>query len=184
LERREAWSALRTPTERVTVVDRHQNSSSPALLTAHGRRLLDERRRLLVQRLDELRQALVDRDRPADIVEEHFRLGHELDAITSVLTEALTADDMPADPRLVELGDTVTIRLEDGMDERYIIVHPLEATVDDARISADSPLGCTLLQRQVGESIEVAAPAGSYRCTIMSATRASQGPGTSVRASS
>jgi transcription elongation GreA/GreB family factor len=50
-------------------------------------------------------------------------------------------------------------------------VHAEEAVVDDARISVDSPLGRALLARRVGETVEVAGPGGSYRCTILSATR-------------
>lgn len=69
------------------------------------------------------------------------------------------------------LGDTVTIHLTNGAPETYIIVHPLEAPVDDRRISVESPLATALLGRHVGDDVEVSVPGGSYRCTILSAQR-------------
>ncbi len=65
----------------------------------------------------------------------------------------------------------MSIRLDDGTDETYVIVHGVEAVVDDARISVESPLGQALLGRRVGDTVEVAVPMGSYRCTIFGATR-------------
>ena len=45
----------------------------------------------------------------------------------------------------------------------------------DGRISAESPLGRALLGRHVGEAVEVAVPGGSYRCTILTASRRAAG---------
>jgi transcription elongation GreA/GreB family factor len=65
----------------------------------------------------------------------------------------------------------VSIGLDDGTEESYFVVHAQEAVVDDARVSVDSPLGRALLGRNVGETVEVAGPGGSYRCTILAASR-------------
>jgi transcription elongation factor GreA len=69
------------------------------------------------------------------------------------------------------LGDTVNVYFPDGESDRYIIVDPLEAPLDDRRISSDSPLGRALLGRHVGEVVEVHAPDGRCRCRIESAER-------------
>lgn len=51
--------------------------------------------------------------------------------------------------------------------EHYIVFHAIEAALDDARISIDSPLGWTLLGRQVGDKVDVVTSAGLYGCTIV-----------------
>ena len=76
---------------------------------------------------------------------------------------------------VADLGDRVAIRLDDGSEESYVVVHRVEAAVDDGRISAESPLGRALLGRHVGEAVEVAVPGGSYRCTILTASRRAAG---------
>jgi transcription elongation factor GreA len=142
-----------------------------AKLTQDGRRLLEERIQSLERTVAELHSALDESERSADTVESHHQAARELDHLRSLLTSAEAIEDIPDDPRVVELGDTVTIRLDDGAEETYIVVHPAEAPVEDQRISAESPLGDALLARQVGETIEVPGPAGSYRCEILRATR-------------
>ena len=142
-----------------------------AYLTQAGRRLLQERIRSLETTVDELHGPLNDSECPADTVEMYQRAVQDLDRLRSLVSSAGDIEDIPDDPLVVELGDTVTIGLDDGTEETYIVVHPAEAPVEDQRISADSPLGRALLARRVGEMIEVAGPAGSYRCEILHAAR-------------
>jgi transcription elongation factor GreA len=89
------------------------------------------------------------------------------------LAVAGTVEDVPDDPTIVELGDAVTIRLDDGTEETYFVVDAAEAPVDDERISEYSPLGRALLGRRVGEMVDVEVPSGSYRCLITRAARQS-----------
>lgn len=147
------------------------HTSDGAYLTGDGRRLLEERMHLLENTVLELQNALDDRERPVDTVEAYQRAAQELARVRSLLDSARSIEDVPDDPRVVELGDTVAIRLEDGVHETYIIVHGGEAPVDDRRISVESPLGRALLTRLVGDVVEVTVPAGSYKCTILSADR-------------
>ena len=65
----------------------------------------------------------------------------------------------------------MAIRLDDGAEEAYIIVDANEAAMEDQRISVQSPLARALLGNRVGDFIDVESPAGSYRCTILSARR-------------
>jgi transcription elongation factor GreA len=140
-------------------------------LTAEGRRLLEERIGLLQATVADLGEGLHDPERRADVVEAYQRAARELNRLQALVEGAAVLDSLPDDPRRVELGDHVSIRLDDGTEETYVIVHGVEAVVDDARISVESPLGQALLGRSVGDTVEVTVPVGSYRCTVLSATR-------------
>ena len=142
-------------------------------LTAEGRRLLVERTRLLDASVCELRAMLDDPEHSAETVEAHQRATQELDGLRALLRNARAVELLPDDPRIVELGDTVTIRLESGETENHIVVHAAEASVEDQRISVDSPLGAALIGRRVGDEVEVRVPVRpyGYRCTILSAQR-------------
>ncbi|NTV36809.1 MAG: transcription elongation factor GreA [Anaerolineaceae bacterium] len=67
----------------------------------------------------------------------------------------------------VNVGSHVTIR-EEGTktDEVYTIVGAAEANPDDGKISNESPLGKSLINRKVGDKVQVDAPAGSFVVTI------------------
>jgi transcription elongation factor GreA len=142
-------------------------------LTEEGRRLLERRIRERERVLEELRAAVHEPGRPTDTVESYQRAAQEVEQLRALLEEAASIEDVPDDPTVVELGDSVTIRLDDGAEETYIVVHAAEAAVEDERISAESPLGRSLLGQRVGDTVEVDVPTGSYRCTITSASRAS-----------
>lgn len=145
---------------------------SPSVsLTSEGRRLLEERIRLLEVTVQELRGMLDDPEHSAESVEAHQRATQELDRLHRVLRDSLSLEHMPDDPSTVELGDTVTIQLESGDTETYIVVHAAEAPVEDRRISVESPLGAALIDRRVGDEVQVPVPGGSYPCTILTAQR-------------
>ena len=147
-------------------------------LTEEGRRLLEERIGDRERVLEELRAAVHEPGRSTDTVESYHRAAREIDHLRSLMEGAGTVEDVPDDPTIVELGDIVTIRLDDGAEETYIVVHPAEAPVEDERISSESPLGRALLGRHVGGTVEVDVPSGSYRCTITRATRREADAGT------
>ena len=150
------------------------------ILTRQGRRLLAERARQLRARvLPELRAALDDRERDGRVDADYGRALDELRRLSWLVRHAARAEDLPDDPQRVELGELVTVRVEGGPPERFLIVHPVEAPLDDLRISADSPLARALLGRRVGERVTVPAPAGTYRCQILAAERVgpAAGPG-------
>jgi len=67
----------------------------------------------------------------------------------------------------VQVGATVTIQ-EEGMDpEKYDIVGAAEADPSLGRISNESPLGKALLNRKVGDLVDVEAPGGKYHVKII-----------------
>jgi len=88
-----------------------------------------------------------------------------------LLRVAVAAEDRPGGTDAVQLGDAVTIQLPDAL-ERFLVVHPLEASLDDVRISASSPLARAVLGRRAGDLVDVASPAGRYRARILAVERA------------
>ncbi len=148
--------ASRRPLE---LTSRATPSRPEVALTAEGRRLLEERIRLLQATVDDLGEGLHDPERRADIVEPYQRAARELVRLQALVDSAATLDNLPDDPRRVELGDHVSIRLDDGTEETYVIVHGVEAVVDDDRISVESPLGQALLGRSVGDTVNLVVPA-------------------------
>lgn len=69
-------------------------------------------------------------------------------------------------PTRVEVGTTVTLRNENGAEERYTIVGPAEANPRRGFISYESPVGRAILGHGIGETVEVEAPGGTHHLTI------------------
>ena len=153
-------------------VESDRNDVPPVVVSEDGRRLLERRVQQLNERLELLRSALDDGQRSRDVVQEHLRLAEERDRLVGLLESSRPVVDRPDDPHVVEVGDTVGIRLDDGTEERYLIVHGFEVELGDRRISPDSPLGRAVLGRRVGEVVDVRAPSGTYSCMVTAASRA------------
>jgi len=68
----------------------------------------------------------------------------------------------------VRLGSTVTVLNHEGTKEHYTIVGSAEADPKAGRISNESPVGLALLDKNVGDEVQVKAPAGTRRWTIVS----------------
>jgi transcription elongation GreA/GreB family factor len=103
---------------------------------------------------------------------EYERAVSELARLTRILGQARTTDELPPeDPAVVEFGDEVVVEFAAGDAERFLVVDPIEAPLDDVRISVESPLAQALIGRRVGEQVEVNAPAGRYRCRILTTGR-------------
>ena len=61
----------------------------------------------------------------------------------------------------IMIGSTVTVRdVELDLEETYMIVGSTEADPDNNKISDESPLGSALLNKSVGVTVQVHAPAG------------------------
>lgn len=140
------------------------------MLTTEGKRLLEERvKRLRDEVIPQIVARLDETDRDAQVEAEYARATRELAHTEYLIRHAAVAEDFPGDPQVIEVGDEVTVRFDDGTTDTYLIVHPVEATLDDVRISSESPLAKAVLGRRVGEEVEVDAPAGAYRCRIVAA---------------
>ncbi len=67
----------------------------------------------------------------------------------------------------VEIGATVTIKEGKKKAETFTIVGAAEADPKDGLISNESPLGSALLNKQVGDAVEVEAPDGVIRFKVV-----------------
>jgi transcription elongation factor GreA len=138
-------------------------------------------RRSLEQRLAELDEERIPR------LEREFASTHDPLAETALrdardearrvrvaLTTATPLEDEPHDPAVVELGDTVAVRLEGSRDkERFTIVGELEARMDERWISEQAPLGEALLESGVGQVVSVRTPDGERRYEVLGIERPS-----------
>ncbi|MCK5054145.1 MAG: transcription elongation factor GreA [Anaerolineales bacterium] len=67
----------------------------------------------------------------------------------------------------VEIGATVTIKEGNKKPETFKIVGAAEANPKEGMISNESPLGSTLLNKQIGDTVEVEAPDGVIRFKVV-----------------
>jgi transcription elongation factor GreA len=157
-------------------------NAAQVILTREGRRLLIERvHSLRVEVLPALRAALEDPERDGRVDAEYERAVDEVHRLTWLVDHAAIAEDQLGEPAVVDLGKAVTVRDGRGVVERFLIVHPIEAPLDDLRISVRSPLAQALLGHRVGEEVEVAAPSGPYRCWIVAVEDSPVGPAAAPR---
>ncbi|PIQ78779.1 transcription elongation factor GreA [Candidatus Peregrinibacteria bacterium CG11_big_fil_rev_8_21_14_0_20_41_10] len=70
---------------------------------------------------------------------------------------------------IVQLGAKVKIKdMENNEVSEYTIVGSTEADPLEGRISNESPVGAALLERKVGDELEIVAPKGMVKYKIMS----------------
>lgn len=67
----------------------------------------------------------------------------------------------------VRLGAKITIQEEDFPEELYHLVGSKEADPGNGKISNESPIGQSLLGKQVGDDIKVETPGGTMEFTIV-----------------
>jgi len=148
-------------------------------LTSDGHAaLLAELGNLRAQRpgvAEELRRAMADKDfrenAPLDAAREHqAHLEARIREIESTLKHAVTVGEAsPESDARIGVGSTVLLRnLKSGAEVRYILVDPSEVNPAEGKISIASPVGKALMERGVGEEVDVKAPAGMLRFRVQS----------------
>ena len=75
----------------------------------------------------------------------------------------------PKDGTRITFGSTVRLRAPDGKEMRYQIVGSDEADPAVGRISILSPIGRTLIGKEVGDEVKVQAPGGARELEIVAA---------------
>ncbi len=90
-----------------------------------------------------------------------------IDDLAYLLSTAKVVDE-PIRSGEVGVGTTVVIQ-EEGEDdqETYMIVGAPEVDLMANKISNESPIGKAVMGHHAGETVEVQAPAGSYKITII-----------------
>jgi transcription elongation factor GreA len=145
---------------------------SGVFLTPQGREALVAHAAWLeAERLPKLAHDRLDAGEDGWAQEEYRLAAAELARLRGILQRAASTHDLPEDPDVVQLGDEVVVDFGHDQTDRFLVVHPVEAPLDEVRISSDAPLAKAVLGRRVGEHVDVDAPAGGYRCRILSARR-------------
>ena len=118
----------------------------------------------------EIAKAMLDKDfrenAPLDAAKD--KQGHleaRIREIEAMLKRAVVVETGTGDR--VQVGATVRVRnLASDAINRFVIVGPTEANAADGRISSASPVGRSLLDRVVGDEVEVSVPAGKMHFRI------------------
>lgn len=97
--------------------------------------------------------------------EQAFVEGRILE-LEDMLSRAKLIESGKADGH-VRIGSTVTIKEGRSKEETYTIVGAAEANPKEGLISNESPLGQALLDKAVGDEVEVKAPSGVLRFKII-----------------
>ena len=89
-----------------------------------------------------------------------------IDDLSYLLSNAKVIDE-PVRSGEVGVGTTVIIQEEGEEAETYMIVGAPEVDLMANKISNESPIGMAVMGHHAGETVEVRAPAGSYKVTII-----------------
>jgi transcription elongation factor GreA len=144
--------------------------TAPMVLTAEGRAWLQARLDRITTRLAQIVDELGN-ERTDQLIAEHHQLVEQVDALAAALRDAVSPADVRDDPTIVEVGDEVEVEFPDGSREAFLIVHPVEAGMDEHRTSMEAPLAAAVLGHRPGDRVTVASPAGVYHCTIVARER-------------
>lgn len=91
-----------------------------------------------------------------------------IQTLEKMLRQAQVVDQSRQDPLHIHIGSKVTVQdLDENVEEVYEIVGSTEADPLKNRISNESPVGKALLGGQVGDTVEVSAPIGKIRLTVL-----------------
>jgi transcription elongation factor GreA len=145
-------------------------------LTAEGRAALEAELETLRARrpevADELRRAMADKDfrenAPLDAARDaQAHLEGRIRELEATLSSAEIIESEVSQRLKAKLGSTLVLaNLGSGTQVRYTLVGPDEASPAQGKISVVSPVGKALVDREAGEEVEVAAPAGRLRFRI------------------
>jgi transcription elongation GreA/GreB family factor len=147
--------------------DRRRRSTAMAepLLTPDGRVALGERLILLRAELAALGPLLAEPDLDRRLDDRYHQLWKDIEELDGLLAEAGVLP--PGEPDVVCLGSLVEVGFPGSGVERLRIVHPVEAVLDDERVSADSPVARALLGRREGEAVTYDTPLGTVSCIVL-----------------
>lgn len=127
--------------------------------------------------IEEIQKAAADKDfaENAPLAAARERKAH-LEGRIQELESTLNRARVMAENRglsKAKLGDTVKLcDLASGRELAYVLVDPREASPARGRLSVASPLGRVILEKEQGDTVEVAAPAGVFRYRIDGIVRA------------
>ena len=146
------------------------------MLTAEGYLELEQELNMLkTERRPEVIKALKEARALGDLSEnsdydaarnEQAQVEARIKELEYKLEHSTIADATKSD--CVNVGNTVTIKYDDGEVEEYKIVGSLEADPFENKISNESPIGKAIIGHKENETVEVSSPNGNFMVTITS----------------
>lgn len=131
--------------------------------------MIEKKRPEVVERLSAARE-MGDLSENAEYTaarEELSFIDGRIEELENLLKQAKLINDGQHQVASVDVGSQVSVKIKDR-EEVFTVVGEWEADPAEKKISHESPLGKALLGKSVGEEIEVDAPAGKMKYTIVS----------------
>jgi transcription elongation GreA/GreB family factor len=92
--------------------------------------------------------------------------------LAEALATSVPLEKLPHDPEIVEVGDRVTLQMDGSTrQETYTITASIGARLDESWISVETPMAKALLGRRLGDTVEVLAPGGTSRYSVLKIER-------------
>jgi transcription elongation factor GreA len=131
--------------------------------------LRTEKREEIAQRLHEAMEGgeLIDNAEYEAAKNEQAFVEGRIKELEILLATAKVIDESAPHGTTVQVGTTVTIQEEGSTPEIYHIVGAAEANPAQQRISNESPLGKALINKKVGDKVQVEAPQGSFTVSVL-----------------
>ncbi len=146
-------------------------------LTAEGRRELEEELARLEAERPEVALRLGEARAGGNDPSENLDLRDAMDALAllegrigelrALLAAAEPLEQAPASDGTVQLGSKVVVHHADGEKATYVLVSPAEADPRRGRISAESPIGRSLVGLKKGDHATAETPNGAERITVL-----------------
>ncbi|QDT98938.1 transcription elongation factor GreA [Gimesia aquarii] len=142
-------------------------------------KLREEVRYLENEKMPEIAQAIADARAEGDLKENaEYHAQREAQGLTQAkinllktkLANCYIADKSAMPKGVVTFGSVVTVKnLDDGLEEMYEFVGPGEEdyTSEVMKILTSSPLAEGLLNKKVGDKVEVEVPSGTLRFEVV-----------------
>ncbi|NLC65736.1 MAG: transcription elongation factor GreA [Clostridium sp.] len=103
-----------------------------------------------------------------EMLDQQSLLKAKIDNIEEMIYNSVIISSKDGKSAKVGLGSTVTfIELPDGEEETYTIVGTIDADPMKNRISADSPIGKSLLGSRVNEEVFIEIPSGKIKMKVL-----------------
>ena len=103
-----------------------------------------------------------------DAKDNQGRVESRVQEIEHILLNVELIDASNNDSAVVQLGDTVTLKAEDGKQVTYTVVGSVEADPAERKISNESPIGQALMGAKKGASVSIDLPAGAKTYKVVS----------------
>src|SRR3989337_3966610 len=131
--------------------------------------LINVRRAEVAQRIHDAKEMVGAQNTPEyeDARNEQAFVEGRILTLETIIQNAVLIEEAH-DHQRVSLGSTVSIINHKGEREHYTIVGSAEADPKAGMISNESPVGQALLGKGAGAEVQIKAPAGELRWTIVS----------------